>query len=51
MEKIPIGIPLVGATERGTVQTESLAKAKGDVGLGPSLLLPNEAEMAWKGLP
>ena len=46
MEEIPIGIPLVGATEEGTAQTEPLAKAKGDVGLGPSLLLPKEADVA-----
>ena len=45
MEKKPIGIPLVGATEGGTAQTEPLAKAKGDVGFGPSLLLPKEADV------
>ena len=45
MEERPIGIPLVEAIEGGTAQTEPLAKAKGDVGLGPSLLLPKEAEV------
>ena len=48
MEKKTIVIPLVGATEKGTGQTESLPKGQGDVGFGPGFYLTLRLEVHWK---